>query len=276
MKGKIIDFHTHAFPDKVAGKVVEQLASHYKLPVTYSGELEELLDYAKRDGVAKIVLHAAATKASQVQTNNDWISGVICEEIVGFGSLHPEFVEVEAELERMMDLGLTGIKFHPEFQGVDLLDSRMWKIYEAIGDRFPVMFHVGDAHSQLSAPHKLAKILDAFPNMTVIGAHLGGFAAWAESERYIIGRELYVDTSSAVWLMSPQEATRLIRQHGVHKVLFGTDYPICTAQEELDRLDKLDLTHEEKEMILWKNAEELLARFPRNRQTVQVNPVASI
>lgn len=269
MKGKIIDFHAHAFAEKVAGKAVAQLASHYKLPVSNSGELEELLEYAKRDGVVKVVLHAAATKASQVQVTNDWISGVLSEQIVGFGSLHPDFVEIEAELERMIDLGLTGIKFHPEFQGVDLLDPRMWKLYEAIGDRFPVMFHVGDVESQASAPHKLAQILDAFPKMTVIAAHLGGFASWEEANRHVIGREVYVDTSSALWLLSPQEATRLIRQHGVHKVLFGTDYPLCTAQEELENLDKLDLTDEEKEMILWKNAQELLARFPREPRHLQ-------
>lgn len=263
MQGKIIDFHTHVFPEKVAEKAVEQLSNYYNIPVPYQGELQELLNFAQEAGVGKVVLHAVATKPTQVQVNNDWISGVISDRVIGFGSIHPDYPKVHEELDRMAQLGLTGIKFHSDFQGVDLDDPRMWAIYEAIGDRFPVLFHVGDVSSQASAPHKLAKVLDAFPHMTVIAAHLGGYVSWQEALQFLIGRNLYLDTSSALWVLSPKEATEIIRTHGVHRVLFGSDYPVCTPKEDLERVDKLDLTLEEKEMLLWKNAQELLNRFAK-------------
>ena len=47
-------------------------------------------------------------------------------------------------------------------------------------------------------------------------------------------------------------------RYGTYRVLFGTDYPMWTPEGELERFYKLKLTEEERERILFKNAEELL------------------
>jgi len=254
----IIDFHAHAFPAKIAEKAAAQLASFYRLEIPHQGLLEPLLASAGEAGVSKICLHAAATKPSQVQPTNDWMAGVCSDMIVGFGTIHPDYEDWLAELDRMEALGLAGIKFHADFQGFELDDPRMWPIYEAIDDRFLVMFHVGDQKSTLASPTRLARVLDNFPRLKAIAAHLGGYASWEEAREILLGRELYIDTSSALWCMEPQKARELIYAHGVDRVLFGTDYPIATAAEELNRLEALGLTGEEMDNILWQNAARLL------------------
>lgn len=50
----------------------------------------------------------------------------------------------------------------------------------------------------------------------------------------------------------------MIKRHGAEKVLFGTDYPAFSTVDEAGKIMRLDLSDEEKEMIMHKNAEKLL------------------
>lgn len=63
----------------------------------------------------------------------------------------------------------------------------MYPIYESLEPDFPVLMHLGDEKLDYSSPRRMAKILDLFPNMTVIGAHLGGYGRWDEARRYLVG-----------------------------------------------------------------------------------------
>lgn len=160
---KAIDFHAHAFPDNIEQKAIKNLESHYTINVPNKASLDELLASTKSARVDKLVLLVAATKPALVKMTNDWVANIsskIPDKIIGFGSIHPNFKKYEKELDRMEQLCLKGIKIHPKFQGFDLDDPRMWLIYEAIGNRFLVLFHVGNKHSKASSPAKLAKILE--------------------------------------------------------------------------------------------------------------------
>ncbi len=254
----VIDFHAHTFPEKIAHLAVEQLASHYELRVGRKGTLPDLLKSAEEAGVVKLCLHAAATNAEQVKINNDWIARLCSEHVFGFGSLHIDYQEFVEELDWMHSMGLTGVKFHADFQGFAIDDPKMWPIYEAIGDRFLVMFHVGDRKSDLSNPARLSKVLSDFPEMKAIAAHLGGWSQWQKAGDHILGKDVYIDTSSTTWMLSPEEIAKLIRMHDIDKVLFGTDYPIVSHVQELEAFFKIPLTTGEQEKILWQNGEHLL------------------
>lgn len=261
----VIDFHAHAFPDKIALPAVEQLASHYHLKVSRPGTMDDLLESSREAGISKLCLHAAATNAEQVEITNNWMAQQCSDCIAGFGSLHIDYPEFAAELDRMETLGLTGIKFHADFQGFAIDDPRMWPLYEAIDDRFLVMFHVGDKVSDLSNPVRLSRVLDDFPRMKAIAAHLGGWSKWQEAKNYLLGRDLYIDTSSTTWVLRVEEIAELIRVHDINRVLFGTDYPIVSHQEELEAFAKIPLSQDERERILWKNASKLLQEFQMKR-----------
>ena len=132
-------------------------------------------------------------------------------------------------------------------------------MYEKLEGRLPVICHMGDEVKRYSAPKKLAKVIEAFPDLKIIAAHMGGYSEWEDAEKYVIGKNVWVDTSSTLFALAPEKVVDLIHKHGVDRVLFGTDYPMWRPDEELERFMKMDLTEEEREKILWKNAAEFLA-----------------
>lgn len=258
MNRKIVDFHAHAFHDKIAEKAANNLNKYYGLPLAADGHFKHVLNSMKENNITKLVIHATATSEKQVEMTNDYVASLIGPDIIGFGSLHIDYTEVAKELDRIEKLGLKGIKLHPIFQGFVMDDERMFPIYEQIEGRFPILMHAGDENSDATSPKRIAHLLDRFPNLTIIAAHLGGYTEWDDAQKYILGRNLYVDTSSAIRFMPPERAKELIRAHGADKVLFGTDYPLALHKEELEIFYKIDLSEEEREQILWKNAYRLL------------------
>jgi len=257
----IIDFHTHAFPEKIADRAVENLENHYKVSIPFGGRIADLLKHASEAKIKHLVLCSAATKPEAVKINNDWVAKIAAEHpdlIIGFGSIHAGSLDFAAELERMQTLGLKGVKIHPDFQGFDIDDPRMWPIYEAIGENFILLVHVGDKVFSHSRPHKLAKVIKAFPRMKVVAAHLGGWSCWDEAKEFLLKKDIYIDTSSTFWCLSKEERVALMRYHGTDRVLFGTDYPIRSHKLELEDFLTLPLRDEEKENILYFNAKQLL------------------
>lgn len=258
MNRHIIDFHNHAFPAKIERKAVRHLERHYSIDIPRIGDMQSLCLSAQNAGIEYLVLHASATHRSQVTSANDWIASFTNSNIIGFGTLHPDYEDCLGELKRIKELGLRGLKLHSDFQGFNIDDPSMYYIYDALGSNFPLLMHVGDENLDSSSPQRLAKILELFPHITVIAAHLGGYSRWDEARQYLVGKNLYLDTSSTLWKLDPREATAIIREHGADKVLFGSDYPVASHEEELERFLSLPLKEGEREKILWKNGAKIL------------------
>ena len=110
-----------------------------------------------------------------------------------------------------------------------------------------------------SNPKQLRAFLDKFPNITVIGAHFAGWSMWEEATEKLAGTpNLYVDLSSSLYALSSETAKELIHAYGVDKVLWGSDYPMWESVSEMEYFNKIDLTDEERKMILYENAARLL------------------
>ena len=249
----ILDFHTHVFPDNVEEKAVSFLEDYYHIPIKNKATINELDKSMNKAGVTKAVIHATATKSSQVRNINNWISTLISDKYIGFGSIHPEYENINEELERMKDLGLKGVKLHPDFQHYYIDEDKMCNVYDKIGGKFPILIHMGDENTDYSRPKRLSNVLKMFPNVTFIAAHLGGYSKWDEVMTSLVGKNLYFDTSSALWALDAHVATEIIYKHGVEKILFGTDYPIMSHEDELKLFMKLKLNEEDRVKILWKN-----------------------
>ncbi len=258
MKRRIIDFHAHAFPEEIAQKAVNHIGNHYTINMQGKGILPDLVQSADKSGIEYIVIHSTATKASQVKSINDWVASHATERLIGFGTLHPNMTDAEEEFERIICLGLKGIKLHPDFQGFKADDHRMDKIYSVIDNRLPVLIHCGDEKLDNSSPKRIANVLDRFPRLTIIAAHLGGHKKWQESMECLVGRNLYMDTSSAIRYMDIAFASKLIKKHGTDKIVFGTDYPTVYHENELEFFYQLDLSENEREDILYNNSAKIL------------------
>lgn len=273
----LIDCHTHAFADKIAEKAVIQLVDYYQIPTSFGGRLGDLLKAAMEARLEALILLVAATKPEQVKPANDWaltIKGTGSFEletkyglsplpqIVPFGTYHPDDPDWFSEIQRLRKSGVKGIKLHPEFQGIDLADPRLKDFWAEIESDFIVMIHVGDpvhSESNQSTPRKVAAILNNFPKLRVIAAHLGGYLFWNEVLDVLAGRDLYLDTSSALPYIDPGLLRKIFAKHGTEKILFGSDYPLRSPAQDLALLDGIKwLTGHEKERIFGLNCAELL------------------
>ena len=259
----IIDIHDHIYKEKIAAKAVDAIGQFYDIPMLGLGTPADLHEKLQKAGITKAVVHSAATTPKQVSSINDFIyeQAQSYPEFIGFGTMHPDFENMQEEIERMCSMGFKGIKLHPDFQCFDIDSPQAMKMYEAFADRFIVLFHVGDKKLAYSSPDKLERVLEHFPDMPVIAAHLGGYSVWNETR--LLGKNVYIDTSSTLFAVPPEEAAEMIHRHGVEKVLYGTDYPMWLPEEELERFMAIPLTEEERRLILHDNACRLLGSINR-------------
>jgi hypothetical protein len=177
--------------------------------------------------------------------------------------MHPDFDGYRDEILRMKELGIKGVKFQPSFQKFYPDEEKMFPVYEEIiKSGMIILFHAGDeikpVQTIYSTPPRLAKILDTFDSATIIAAHLGGYRLWDQVEEFLLGRDIYFDVSYVFGHLDSARAVRIIRSHGIDKIVFGSDLPFAPQQKDIQIISQLDLTQEEKENILGKNALRLL------------------
>jgi predicted TIM-barrel fold metal-dependent hydrolase len=257
----VFDCHAHIYPEKIAPKVVVNIGDFYRIPMACNGTVEGLLDSGRRGGIDKFIVFSAAGTPAQVESINNYISTVCGEhpEFIGFGSLHRDMENPGEEITRLAGLGLRGIKFHPDMQRFNIDDKPMMDIYSMLEGRFPVVFHTGDYRYDFSHPRRLARVLDNFPRLIAVAAHFGGWSLYDLALEYFRDRFCYLDVSSAIPYLGNKRAEELINVYGPERILFGSDYPMWDPAEELRRFESLKLPSGDKDLILYKNAQRLLA-----------------
>ena len=162
--------------------------------------------------------------------------------------------EADEELKRMLEIGLMGVKLHPDFQKFNIDDKHAMELYEVIDNRLPILFHTGDKRFGYSAPHRLAAAAKRFPEQRMIGAHFGGWSEWEDAQKCLTDLEnVWVDTCSSLAFVTPEKAEEYIRAFTEDRVFFGTDYPMWSASEEIERINRLNLTDSAREKIFYKN-----------------------
>lgn len=258
---KIIDSHCHVYPDKIARKASDSTSEFYHMPSLFDGKISTLLEYGGAAGIEHFVIQSVATTPKQVSGINHFIADAVNQnrgKFTGLGTLHPDSENIASDIEEIISLGLKGVKLHPDIQRVAIDESRMHRIYELCEGRLPILMHTGDSRFDYSNPNRMQPILDTFKNLTVIGAHFGGWSVWDEAtERLSKYENFYVDCSSSLYAMTPEKAKSLIVSYGTKRVLFGTDYPMWDIDAEIERFMKIDLTEEERRDILYNNTAKL-------------------
>ena len=106
--------------------------------------------------------------------------------------------------------------------------------------------------------HAIATILQRFPRLQLICAHMGGYTEWDEAREYLQHENVMVDCSSSYFVLGNTGLLSSIRFFGADRVLFGSDFPMWDPAEELRAVRALGLTEKELEKVLHRNAELLL------------------
>ena len=256
----VIDFHTHIFPEKIADRAVCNIRDFYSIPVRLDGTVNTLLKTGRAGGIDRFVVFSPAAAPGQVERINNFIATVCAEypPLTGFGTLHPELQNPLDEIERIMGLGLRGIKLHPDMQRFNIDDDAMMDIYAALEGRLPVIFHTGDYRYSFSHPSRLARVLDTFPRLQAVAAHFGGWSVFDIAMDYLRNRRCYFDVSSSLPFLGLRRSRELIRVYGAERFLFGSDYPMWNPAVCLEEFLRLDLSAAENDLILCQNALPLL------------------
>lgn len=262
----IIDVHTHVFPDNVASRARSSLQSGSDLEWHGDGTVAGLLGEMDRAGIDLSVIQPVATNPGSVAKVNEWAASLCCERIVPFGAMHPDLEDPAAEIEHIRSLGMKGFKLHPEFQEFEPDEARLAPLLSAAEKAgLIILFHAGADPAYQSVrgnAEAFVRMLEAYPSLTVILAHLGGFNHWEQVREHLVGRHVYLDTAYTLGHLPDDEFVAIVREHGVERVLFGTDAPWTDSTRELAHLRSLGFNAEELDRLLWRNTAELLEMAP--------------
>jgi predicted TIM-barrel fold metal-dependent hydrolase len=160
-----------------------------------------------------------------------------------------------------------GIKLHPPVHRIDLSDESFWPVFEACQELgLRVVSHSGPSRSgqQYGEPDAFRPMLDAFPNLRLVLAHLGG-AAWQQVPSVAADYQgVYFDCCEIIeWLgasraPTPRQFVDLVRGIGTDQVMMGSDFPWYDMTRTVDLVRGLpDLSDAERAGLLGGNA----ARF---------------
>lgn len=199
-----------------------------------------------------------------VQTSEILAAAKRKPQLLPFASVHPKENGWREKLKSYMKQGALGLKVHPIIQNIHPEDNALFELmeeYEKYGK--PVTFHTGvtdfevpvRAETDYGRVIYFRKIVEAFPNIPMILAHMG---LHDKQDALRMGRRfenVYVDTSfsSVYWIKKALNAM------GSDRVLFGSDWPASRPEVALPLVLKATKGYPQtREKLLFKNAKRLL------------------
>ncbi|MBQ7793767.1 MAG: amidohydrolase family protein [Clostridia bacterium] len=266
----VIDFHTHAFPDRIYERTIKILEENivkfggYEYHAFGTGNVDGLIENMKREGIDASVVLPIATAPRQTENINNFAALINGKNgIYSFGSLHPDNDDLDGILEHIAELGLKGIKLHPEYQSFYIDSDKSLKILkkcEELG--LYTTLHSGCDHGcpppLHCTPERLKNVLGYVSGKYIIAAHMGGWKMWDEVQKHLIGTPIMLDTCFSLHLMDKSDALAMIKAHGADKVLFGSDWPWYSQEKVYAELCSLGLDSSEIKKITELNARSIL------------------
>lgn len=259
----VIDFHTHAFPDDLAARAMSYLEKEGGIRARLDGTISSLLGSMDKSGIQKSIVCSIATKPSQFETILKWSKNILSDRIIPFPSIHPSDPLAVDRVCEIRGEGFKGLKFHPYYQDFNIDDDLLFPLYERIcRENLIVVMHTGFDFAfekiRKADPARIIRVIENFPDIKMVTTHLGAWDDWAEVEKHIQGKKIYMEISFSLEYLRKETARKLILNHPADHVLFGTDSPWTDQGETLALFRELGLNKDIEEKILKENAVRLL------------------
>ena len=253
----------------MAEKTVRKLAAISGIAPVTDGTVSDTLRRMDKSGIDMCVCLNIATSLTAHTT----INNTTCEnnrihkgKMVFFGSVNPFVPDALDELCRIRDLGIPGIKLHPDYQNFFTDDKRLFDFYDRCRELDLItVFHSGwDCYSPNlihSAPHMNRKVAENFPGLRMVLAHFGGLAMYEEVLSELAGLpNVWFDTAMC-GSISPDKKTAMaiINKHPAEHILLGSDCPWEDPADSARYIESPPLSDDRKEMIFKNNALSLLS-----------------
>ncbi|MBP7653010.1 amidohydrolase family protein [Candidatus Dependentiae bacterium] len=261
---KIIDTHTHIFPDELAERAITFLEEEGNIKAEHNGTVLGLLKNMEQSGIDRAVVLSIATKPGQVDKINQWAAAETKKffpKLLLSGTLHPDYENIEDSIKFLKKNNINVIKLHPEYQYFCPADKRVFKLYEIASDyEMAIYFHAGRDIAYVGSrctPKILNKIINKYPKLKVVAAHLGSFELWDEVLTYLAGENIFLDTGFTFDHISEDIFYKIFEKHDKSKILFGTDSPWKPQLTYVKKILNLRINREFLKKMLWDNAESL-------------------
>ena len=131
----------------------------------------------------------------------------------------------EKNYRHIKELGLKGIKLHPDYQDMYFNDIRYKRLVDYATELgLIIVVHAGldpkcpdDVHC---TPEMAAEVIDEVHPANLVLAHLGGNEMWDDVEKYLVGKDVYLDTAVVLDVIKEDQFLRIVRNHGADKIPF--------------------------------------------------------
>jgi uncharacterized protein len=167
---------------------------------------------------------------------------------------------------------IKGIKLYCGYEYYYPYDKRYQKIYDiCIEYKVPVMIHTGDTFSNTSKvrfahPLNIDDIAVDNPELTIIMCHIGNPWLLDCQEVLYKNKNVYADISGLVignfTLFDLRYYTNKIKEllsylEMPHRLLYGSDWPISNMDSYIKFVNKLKLTKQSRDLLLFKNSRNI-------------------
>jgi predicted TIM-barrel fold metal-dependent hydrolase len=276
---RAIDFHVHLPTPEwldVSMQGYVEAAERYFRSTVARKSLDQLAeDYRRMDILAVLLAWDAETATGRPRLSNEFVAQACRDHpdaFTGFGSTDPHKGErAVADVEKIKELGLKGVKLHPSIQAFDPSDQRHWPIFEKCQELgLAVLFHTGTSgigagqpggqgiRLDYARPILLDPVAAAFPDLQVIAAHFG-YPWHLEMLAIALHKtNVWIDISGWAPRYIPGEVIRELKGRLQDRFLFGSDYPFIQPERCLDELSTLDIPEAALQKVLVGNASRLL------------------
>lgn len=222
-------------------------------------------------GVAKSLI-CAWVAPRNVMISNDEVAGFVAQapaRLVGVGSVDlGKPMAAVREVRRCVEqLGFKAVRVLPWLWELPPTDRRFYPVYAAcceLGVPFCTQIgHTGPLMpSEVGRPIYLDQVALDFPELTIVGGHIG--YPWTEEAIAVATKHenVYIDTSAYTARRYPPALVEYQRGHGRRKVLFGSNYPMIPPAKALEGLAELGLDEEARALFLGENARRVFTLDP--------------
>lgn len=240
----IIDAHNHlGGPDKGDGMSQDP------------DEIIERMDTASIDKAVVFPFNDANPGIS-FSSSNDWVYNTVSrcpDRLVGYARLDPNFGDRAVDEARCcMEMGLSGIKLHPHSQKFPIDDPIVYKIAKYVANECPDKPMLFD-NGKPTSPNKLiGDLARAFPEVTFILGHMrgGDFI-----EVTAANDNIFIQTTGVPQIEVVQKC---VDELGAERIMMGSDSPYHSMEEEVRKVEALQLSESEKQMIFGGTAKKVL------------------
>jgi predicted TIM-barrel fold metal-dependent hydrolase len=189
--------------------------------------------------------------------------------------------ELAELVDYVRDGKVRGLKLYPGYQPFYPNDPKWDPAYRfAAEHQIPVMIHTGDTYTpkgklKYAHPLHVDEVAVEHPDVQFVICHIGN--PWIRDCMEVVYKNPYVHTDISGLTLGEFEdrfevyMRRQVQEmllYGVepHRVLYGTDWPICSMESYLEFMEQLAIPERDKRKIQAGNALALFRLDPRQGQ----------